>query len=65
MPIRHIFWDWNGTLLDDAWLCRDVMNGILPEVEDCEEALEYCWNVRDAYMPPESSGLLDGDDGDI
>lgn len=25
----HIFWDWNGTLLDDAWLCRDVMNGML------------------------------------
>lgn len=29
MPIRHIFWDWNGTLLDDAWLCRDVMNVML------------------------------------
>lgn len=27
--VRHIFWDWNGTLLDDAWLCRDVMNGML------------------------------------
>jgi len=27
--IRHIFWDWNGTLLDDAWLCRDVMNAML------------------------------------
>ncbi len=27
--LRHIFWDWNGTLLDDAWLCRDVMNGML------------------------------------
>jgi phosphoglycolate phosphatase len=21
-----IIWDWNGTLLNDAWLCRDVMN---------------------------------------
>ncbi len=21
-----IVWDWNGTLLDDAWLCRDIMN---------------------------------------
>lgn len=27
--ITHIFWDWNGTLLDDAWLCLDVMNGML------------------------------------
>jgi phosphoglycolate phosphatase len=27
----HIIWDWNGTLLDDAWLCVDVMNGMLRE----------------------------------
>ena len=27
--IQHIFWDWNGTLFDDAWLCRDVMNHML------------------------------------
>jgi len=26
---RHVIWDWNGTLLDDAWLCRDIMNGML------------------------------------
>jgi phosphoglycolate phosphatase len=26
---RHIIWDWNGTLLDDAWLCVDVMNEML------------------------------------
>ncbi len=25
----HIFWDWNGTLYDDAWLCMDVMNRML------------------------------------
>jgi phosphoglycolate phosphatase len=25
----HIIWDWNGTLLDDAWLCREIMNGML------------------------------------
>jgi len=25
----HIIWDWNGTLLNDAWLCVDVMNGML------------------------------------
>jgi phosphoglycolate phosphatase len=25
----YIIWDWNGTLLDDAWLCVDVMNGML------------------------------------
>jgi len=27
----HIIWDWNGTLLDDAWLCVEVMNGMLRE----------------------------------
>ena len=26
---RHLIWDWNGTLLDDAWLCRKIMNGQL------------------------------------
>ncbi len=25
----HIIWDWNGTLFDDAWLCVDIMNGLL------------------------------------
>jgi phosphoglycolate phosphatase len=24
---KHIIWDWNGTLLDDAWLCVEIMNG--------------------------------------
>ncbi len=23
---KHIVWDWNGTLLDDTWLCLDIMN---------------------------------------
>lgn len=27
----HIIWDWNGTLLDDAWLCVEVMNILLTE----------------------------------
>jgi phosphoglycolate phosphatase len=25
----HIIWDWNGTLLDDNWLCVEVMNTLL------------------------------------
>ncbi len=28
---NHIIWDWNGTLLNDAWLCVEVMNGMLKE----------------------------------
>lgn len=26
---KCVVWDWNGTLLDDAWLCVEIMNGIL------------------------------------
>jgi len=29
ITIEHVFWDWNGTLLDDAWFCCDVMNRML------------------------------------
>lgn len=28
-PYSHIIWDWNGTLLNDAWLCREAINCIL------------------------------------
>ena len=26
---RHAVWDWNGTLLDDTWLCCEALNQIL------------------------------------
>jgi len=26
---KHIIWDWNGTLLNDRWLCVDIMNRML------------------------------------
>ena len=26
---NHIIWDWNGTLLNDNWLCVDVINTLL------------------------------------
>ncbi|HAZ65865.1 MAG TPA: phosphoglycolate phosphatase [Opitutae bacterium] len=28
---RHIVWDWNGTLLDDTWLCCESLNLLLAE----------------------------------
>jgi len=37
---------------------RDISNGVLPELEDCEEALEACWNKCDLYQPPLGSGLV-------
>lgn len=41
---------------------RDLMNGVLPELEDCDEALEGCWNKRDVYQPPGGAGGLDQED---
>ena len=26
---RHVIWDWNGTLFDDAWLCVEIINQLL------------------------------------
>lgn len=28
-PFRNIIWDWNGTLLDDKWLCISSINVLL------------------------------------
>jgi hypothetical protein len=43
---------------------RDLVSGILPELEDCEEAVAHCLDIRDAYQPPDGSGLVrdDGED---
>jgi len=27
--VRHVVWDWNGTLLDDVGLCVEIINGML------------------------------------
>ena len=29
MRYKHIVWDWNGTLLDDLWLCIESINFVL------------------------------------
>ena len=29
MRYKHIIWDWNGTLLDDRWLCVEGINQAL------------------------------------
>ena len=33
MKYKHILWDWNGTLLDDMWLCVESLNRILKKRE--------------------------------
>ena len=35
-----------------GYLSRDSMAGIVPEQEDCTDALEHCLNLRDTYEPP-------------
>ena len=29
MTPHHVIWDWNGTLVDDAWLCVEIVNELL------------------------------------
>ena len=29
MKYKHIIWDWNGTFLDDRWLCVEGINKAL------------------------------------
>ena len=33
MKYNHIVWDWNGTLLDDRWLCIEAINFVLKSRE--------------------------------
>jgi phosphoglycolate phosphatase len=51
---RHVIWDWNGTLLDDAWLGVEILNQILKKrsrpcvtIEDYQR--EFCIPVKIYY----------------
>ncbi len=51
---KHIIWDWNGTLLDDTWLCVEVLNGLLcehgrPEVTEDDYRMHFGFPVVDYY----------------
>lgn len=51
----HILWDWNGTLLDDAWLCVEVMNRVLAERNLQPLTLQryrdiFAFPVKDYYL---------------
>ena len=51
---RHVIWDWNGTLLDDAWLCVEVMNALLtphrlPPLDAARYQALFSFPVRDYY----------------
>jgi len=42
-----------------GYLRRDSMAGLVPELEDCEEAKESCLSLRDLYEPPMLGHELD------
>lgn len=43
-----------------GYLSRDCMGGMVPEREDCTDALEKCLSLRDTYEPPM---MFDEDEG--
>ena len=52
--IKHVIWDWNGTLIDDARLCVSIVNEILSDNMLSEVSLSYyrenfCFPVRAYY----------------
>jgi phosphoglycolate phosphatase len=51
---RHVIWDWNGTLFDDAWLCHEAMNWLLaryglPSLTRQRYMEVFTFPVRDYY----------------
>lgn len=53
--IRAVCWDWNGTLLDDVEICRQVMNSVLEEhaldplVDEHAYRSVFRFPIRDFY----------------
>tara|TARA_B100001123_G_C15289118_1_gene1016788 strand:+ start:224 stop:868 length:645 start_codon:yes stop_codon:yes gene_type:complete len=55
MKYKHIIWDWNGTLLDDRWLCVAAINQTLSlrnmDIIDEEQYKEiFCFPVIEYYI---------------
>ena len=54
MKYKHIVWDWNGTLLDDRWLCIEAINVVLgsrgmPLVSNKTYTDVFCFPVIEYY----------------
>lgn len=52
--IKHVIWDWNGTLIDDAQLCVSIVNQILSRNLLSKVSLDFyrnnfCFPVREYY----------------
>jgi phosphoglycolate phosphatase len=53
--MKHVIWDWNGTLLDDAWLCVWVVNQLLdarglPALSMAQYQEVFDFPVKDYYL---------------
>ena len=48
---KHIIWDWNGTLLNDAWLFVEIMNSVLENSNMATISLEkyrkFIYSIKD------------------
>ena len=52
--IKHIIWDWNGTLVDDAWLFVELMNCLLkkrglPVISIIDYQNTFCFPLENYY----------------
>lgn len=51
---KHIIWDWNGTLLDDKWLCIESINSVLKDrnltlIDEDKYHQIFTFPVKDYY----------------
>jgi hypothetical protein len=49
---------------DRSFYQQDVQAGILPEQDDCMDAMAVCFDLRDSYEPPRGSGLVVDEEGE-
>ena len=52
---KHIVFDWNGTLIDDAWIFVDILNALLKkrklnEIDIIEYQEMFCFPLSDFYQ---------------
>ena len=52
--VKHIIWDWNGTLVDDGWLFTELINQVLKKRDLKEISLEdyrqtFCFPLEKYY----------------
>lgn len=55
MKPHHVIWDWNGTLVDDAWLCVEIINELLARrrlapITPCKYSEVFGFPLRTYYQ---------------